>query len=99
MTAFILLCRDKRGAADLRARLRPEHLKYIDAHEKRVWLAGPMLCENGAPVGSMLIIEAEDEQAARAFADKDPYAQGGLFESVEVRPYRFVRGRFLAGAA
>ena len=30
---------------------------------------------------------AEDAEAAKAIADKDPYAEAGLFESVAIRPW------------
>lgn len=94
--AFVLLCRDRPGSGALRASLRPAHLAYIDARAEAVWLAGPLLSDDGAALGSLLIVAAEDEAAARAFAENDPYSKNGLFESVEVRPFRFVKGRLLA---
>lgn len=96
--AFVLICRDKPGAAGLRANVRPAHLDYIEACAGSVWLAGPLLSEEGEPQGSLLIIAAESEAAARAFAENDPYSKNGLFESVEVRPFRFVKGKLLSGA-
>ena len=41
-----------------------------------------------APVGSLLIMEFEDLAAARAFAQDDPFAKAGLFQSVDIRPWR-----------
>ena len=38
---------------------------------------------------------AEDARGARNFANADPYAKGGLFDDVEIRPYRFVKGKLL----
>lgn len=95
MLDFVLICRDKPGSAGLRARLRPAHLNYVEARAGAVWLAGPLLSDAGEPQGSLLIIEAENEAEARAFAESDPYSKNGLFESVEVRPFRFVKGRLL----
>lgn len=95
MLDFVLICRDKPGSAGLRARLRPAHLDYVEARAGAVWLAGPLLSDAGEPQGSLLIIEAENEAEARAFAESDPYSKSGLFESVEVRPFRFVKGRLL----
>jgi uncharacterized protein YciI len=43
-------------------------------------------------VGSMLIIEAADLAAARAFAAADPYQAAGVFESVDVRPFKLTLG-------
>ena len=68
MPAFVLLCRDRKDAADLRARLRPAHLDYLEAHFEEVWLAGPLLSDEGSPIGSVVIIDAEDARGARNFA-------------------------------
>lgn len=96
MPQFILLCRDKPGAASLRQDTRPDHLAYIQAAGEKVLLAGPMLDKedgpDSAPVGSMLIIEATDQAGAEAFAKADPYAQAGLFADVSVIPYRLLAG-------
>jgi len=93
---FALICRDKPDAGDLRRETRERHLAYLEAMAGAVWLAGPMLSDAGAPVGSIIIIEAADRAAAETLAANDPYAKAGLFESVEVTPYRFVTGKLLS---
>ena len=56
---------------------------------------GPWLDEaDGGPLGSMLVIEAEDLATAQAFAAADPYALAGLFAEVRVVPWRRVVGDF-----
>lgn len=95
--AFVLICRDKPDSGALRARIRPAHLDYIEGRAEAVWLAGPLLSEAGEPQGSLLIIEAGSEAAAWDFAESDPYSKNGLFETVEVRPFRFVKGKLLGG--
>lgn len=92
MGLFVLLCEDRDGAADLRQETRPAHLDYLAQKGDRVWLAGPLLGDDGQPVGSMLIVDAADESAARSFAENDPYAKAGLFSDVKIRPYRIVTG-------
>ena len=42
--------------------------------------------------GSLLVIEADDIAAARAFAAADPYAKAGLFASVDIRPWKWIFG-------
>ena len=42
----------------------------------------------------MLVVEADDITAVRAFAAADPYALAGLFASVEIRPWRLAVGAF-----
>ncbi len=40
--------------------------------------------------GSLIIVDMESEAEARAFANSDPYVKGGVFERVEVKPFRQV---------
>lgn len=87
---FILECQDKPGALDLRLATRSTHLAYLDTHLDQILIAGPILGDDGKPVGSLLIVDFADEAAVRAFADADPYAQAGLFATVTIRPFRKV---------
>ena len=91
MPLFVISCLDKPGALALRMAARPAHLEHLSANPG-VKLAGPFLDQAGEPTGSLLIVEAEDIGAVRTFADRDPYVQAGLFESVEVRPFRATIG-------
>ena len=96
MALFLILCTDKPDSRDLRAATRPAHLAYLSDGGVEVKLGGPWLDEtDGGPLGSLLIVEVENLAAARAFAAADPYAQAGLFASVEVRPWRLVVGGFV----
>lgn len=86
---FVFQCFDKPGAADVRAANRPAHIAYLDSHESRIVAAGPLLTEDGTGmIGSVLIVECDDRAAAEAFAAADPYTLAGLFERVEIRPWR-----------
>lgn len=90
---FALICFDNKNSTALRAEVRPKHLAYIERHKARVKIAGPFLSEDGEKmVGSLIIIEADDIDAARAFAEDDPYAQAGLFAEVDVKPWRWLVG-------
>ena len=42
--------------------------------------------------GSIVVVEAGDLAAAKALFAADPYAAAGLFETVEIRPWRWVVG-------
>ncbi|WP_425410656.1 YciI family protein [Hyphococcus sp.] len=92
MPQFALICRDKPGGLPLRQQTRERHLYYIKENSAAVLLAGPLLNEKGEPIGSLLVIEAEDAAKAKDFAKSDPYAVAGLFEDVEIRPYQVVTG-------
>lgn len=87
---FALICRDKPGHLQLRQDNRAAHLDYIKATGVVV-LAGPFI-EEGAMSGSLIVLEADSLDAAKAWAARDPYALAGLFREVTVTEWRRVIG-------
>jgi uncharacterized protein YciI len=87
---FILIAHDRQGGLEVRKAARPAHLAYLQAAGETIVFGGPMLSADGAPFGSVVVIEAEDETAARAFFEGDPYVEAGLFEMVSVSAFRVV---------
>jgi len=55
-------------------------------------MAGPCLDDNEQMSGSLIILEVDDMAAAQKWADNDPYAKAGLFESVTLRAWKKVIG-------
>ena len=50
-----------------------------------------MLTEDGAtPLGSMLVIEADSLEAAKAEYARDPYNAAGLWQTTSVRPFSWL---------
>lgn len=93
---FAAICLDKPGHAELRRSTRAAHLAFLAEHVANVKLGGPFLDAAGInAIGSLLIIEAGDETAARALLAGDPYAKAGLFAQVQLRPWRRVVGAHL----
>lgn len=88
--AYVLLCRDKVGALQLRLDNRPAHLEFLNASGK-VLFAGPFI-EDEKPVGSMVALDVATRAEAEAFAAADPYAAAGLFDEVTIREWRKVIG-------
>ncbi|WP_420585495.1 YciI family protein [Ruegeria sp.] len=85
-----LIAKDKDGALQTRLDNRADHLAYIE-ETGVVAQAGPLL--NGdAMIGSMIVLEVEDMAAAQNWADNDPYAKAGLFQSVELIQWKKVVG-------
>ena len=88
---FLLICRDKPGAIEVRKANRDAHLAYARASGV-VALAGPLLDDDGGMIGSMLALDVETRAAAEAFAAGDPYAEAGLFAAVEIVGWKRVIG-------
>jgi uncharacterized protein len=87
---FALICIDKPASLDLRLATRPTHLAYLETYKSKIVQAGPLLDAEDRPCGTLLMLEVADRAEAAGFAEGDPYAKAGLFESVIIRPYRTV---------
>ena len=84
---YVLICKDKINSEELRKEVRPNHLHYLQDFD--IKLAGPILSEDQQTmIGSLILLECDDKEAAEAFASNDPYNIAGLFESVEISPFR-----------
>jgi len=85
---FIATCTDKPDSLPLRMETRPAHLAFLGGHAAKVKAGGALLtADQKGVVGSLLIIEAADEAEVKALLADDPYAQAGLFATVDVKPW------------
>ncbi|MCE8510363.1 YciI family protein [Ruegeria pomeroyi] len=85
-----LIARDKDGALQTRLDNRAAHLAYIE-ETGVVAQAGPLL-DGDAMIGSLVILDVADLAAAENWAANDPYAKAGLFQSVQLIPWKKVIG-------
>ncbi len=89
---------DRTGTLQARLEARAAHLARLVALRDagRLLVAGPcpaIDAEDPGPAGfsgSIVIAEFESLAAARAWADADPYVHAGVYERVDVRPFRAV---------
>lgn len=86
-----LICIDKPGHIEVRKANRDAHLAHI-RDSGVVEMAGPFLSPEGEMCGSLVVLEVPDLAAARAWAEADPYARAGLFQSVDIREWKKVVG-------
>jgi uncharacterized protein YciI len=89
---FAYIGHDAARGGELRAEARTAHLAALEqlAERGRIVHAGPMLDEEGRAVGSVILFEAEDLEAARDIAARDPYVTRGVFARYEVYETRVV---------
>lgn len=89
---------DGEGVLDRRMVARPKHLARLTALAEagRLLLAGPcpaIDAEDPGPAGfsgSLVVAEFESLEAARAWADSDPYVAAGVYARTEVRAFKRV---------
>ena len=94
MALFVISCIDKPDSLALRMATREAHFAYLRGRPPgaELRLGGPYLDAKGDMAGSLMVVEAEDQAAAEAFSAGDPYRLAGLFERVEIRPWRVTVG-------
>lgn len=97
MPLFCFYCRDGENNEKLRAIHLEAQREWMAEHDENYLAAGPLLNKQGEHVGSLLIIEAEDEAAARATVNDDPYLVGGVWQSIRVDEFQPVKGRWKEG--
>ncbi|HKV55751.1 MAG TPA: YciI family protein [Candidatus Binataceae bacterium] len=85
---FVIIGHDGPDGAALRPKVRPAHLENLKPLLERgqMVLGGPFT--DGS--GSLMVVDMDSEAEAREFARTDPYTVQGVFERVEVKPFRKV---------
>ncbi len=95
---YAIIARDREGSLQARLEARPRHLARLEAlrNQGRLLLAGPhpaIDSEDPGPAGfsgSLVVAEFTDLEAAREWANKDPYVSGGVYAEVHVKPFKKV---------
>lgn len=95
---YAIMGRDAPGSLAQRKAVRPEHLARIQTlvDSGRVLVAGPHPAVDSEDpgdagfTGSLIIAEFESLESAREWADADPYTAAGVFQEVEVKPFKVV---------
>jgi uncharacterized protein YciI len=95
---YIIYQEDRPGALALREATRDSHLAYLEQHKDILVLGGGLLDEDGKTrLGSVLIINVPDREAAERFSASEPFRKAGLFREVKITRMR--RGQWNPGAA
>ena len=95
---YTIYAKDYPGTLEKRLNARPAHVERLKAlvDAGRLLVAGPnpaIDTENPGPAGftgSLIVARFDSLSDARSWADGDPYIAAGVYESVEVKPYRKV---------
>lgn len=95
---YVIIGEDRAGSLELRMAARPAHLERLQAlqAEARLILAGPCPAIDSpdpGPAGfsgSLIVAEFASLEAAKSWADADPYVAAGVYEKVTVKPFKKV---------
>lgn len=92
---YAIWASDRAGSLEQRLATRPAHVERLKqlVTEGRLVLAGPRPRADASDApqagfhGSLIVAEFDSLDAARAWADADPYVAAGVYERVEVTPF------------
>jgi uncharacterized protein YciI len=95
---YIIIGKDRSNSLADRLAVRPAHHERAQAllDAGRLIIGGPMpAIDSETPgeagfLGSVIIAEFASLDAAKAWAEADPYTLTGVFETLEVPPYKQV---------
>jgi uncharacterized protein YciI len=95
---YAIVALDHPNSLEKRVAARPAHLARLTAlqDDGRLKLAGPFPAIDATDpgeagfTGSLIVAEFGDLEAAKAWADADPYVAAGVYREVTVRPFRVV---------
>ncbi len=93
---YAIVAEDSKDTLDSRLKVRPEHIARLNMlkDEGRLLLAGPFpVIDSENPgvagySGSLIIAEFANLDAAKTWADADPYVGVGVYANVIVKPFR-----------
>jgi len=82
---FIVRFTDDPSRLSIRQQFMSDHLKWLEAHDDEVLVAGSLREEPAAnPVGACWVVECESKGAVEQLLKTDPFWVQGLRRSVEV---------------
>jgi uncharacterized protein YciI len=93
---YAIIGQDTPNSLDKRVTARPAHVTRLQTlhSEGRLLLAGPFpvidALDPGAAgfSGSLIVAEFSSLQAAKEWANADPYVAAGVYATVDVRPFK-----------
>lgn len=92
MAQFLVLAYDgcDEGGRARRAAARASHFESVEQMVKNgeIRAGGAILDEAGTMVGSALFVEFPSRAELDAWLEKEPYMQQGVWQRIEVRPFR-----------
>lgn len=95
---YVIIGEDRPGTLEKRLAVRPDHVARLQAlqAEGRLILAGPCPAIDSpdpGPAGfsgSVIVAEFASLDAAKTWADADPYIAAGVYEKVTIKPFKKV---------
>ena len=95
---YAIMGEDVENSLEKRLRVREQHISRLKQLQQsgRLVLAGPHPAVDTSDPGeagfsgSLIVAEFDSLEEAQAWADADPYIEGGVYKQVRVKPFKQV---------
>ncbi len=92
---YVIISEDIENSLDKRKSARPDHLARLEQlkQQARLLVAGPHPAIDAETpgeagfTGSLVIAEFDSLEAAKNWAENDPYVRAGVYKNVKVKPF------------
>lgn len=86
---YIVETFDRPDSLELRMRVRPEHIRFLEANVGKLLAAGAKLSDDGQTMlGTVYIVDVEAREEAEDFVARDPFTLNGLPDRIVVTRWR-----------
>jgi uncharacterized protein YciI len=90
MKQYVVTAYDYTDALQRRMDVRPHHLdkvKELKANNNYI-AGGAILNGDGQMIGSVMMVQFENDEQMDAWKNNDPYVTGKVWETIDVKPFR-----------
>lgn len=92
MNQYVIIAKDARDTEALERRLatRSAHLRGASVlkKENHFLIGGAMLNEEGEMMGSVMIVQFENDDAFKAWYAQEPYIVNEVWKDIEIYPFK-----------
>lgn len=93
---YAIISQDVQDSLEKRLSVRTDHIARLQVlqNEGRILIAGPHpAIDSEDPgtagfTGSLIVAEFDSQEAAQTWANADPYITAGVYQEVEVKPFK-----------
>ena len=92
MQQYLIIARDGTDAEATNRRMnaRPDHFQLARVLKKNhnLIIGGAMLDDIGNMIGSMMVVQFENEDELKQWLEQEPYVNGKVWKEIEIKPFR-----------
>jgi uncharacterized protein len=96
---YAVIAWDVPDSAGPRAAARDAHFAHIETIIDKIAVAGPLKDNDGANIGSLVVLTCDDADEAEVIFKSDPYFKAGVWDRWTINPFLAAAGTWVGGKA